>query len=89
MNYYLFNMQESLQKAKDRYHYGGGKEKAAKYHIENKEVLRENAKNKYRNLSEEEKEAKMEYGRNRYTSITKYEKNKLKKCQRKYQAAKK
>ena len=33
-----------MQKAKDRYHNGGGKEKAAKYYIEHKEVLRENAK---------------------------------------------
>ena len=33
-----------MQKAKDRYHNDGGKEKAAKYYIEHKEVLRENAK---------------------------------------------
>ena len=41
---YFFNRQELWQKAKDRYHNGGGKEKAAKYYIEHKEVLRENAK---------------------------------------------
>ena len=33
-----------MQKAKDKYHNGCGKEKAAKYYIEHKEVLRENAK---------------------------------------------
>ena len=66
MRYYLFNKQKLLQKATDRYHNGGGKEKAAEYYFENKEFLRKNAKNKCRNLSEEEKEAKREYGRNRY-----------------------
>ena len=54
-----------MQKAKDRYHNGDGKEKTDKYYIENKNVLKENAKNRYRNLSEEEKEVKREYGRNR------------------------
>ena len=55
-----------MQKAKDRYHNCGGKEKSAKYYIENKEILKEKAKNKYRYLSEEEKEEKRKYGRNRY-----------------------
>ena len=58
MSYYFFNRQESLQKTKDRYHNGGGKEKTAEYYFKNKEVLRENAKSKQRNLSQEEKEAK-------------------------------
>ena len=44
MSYYLFNKQELLQKAKDRYHNGGGKEKAAENCIQNKEVLKDNAK---------------------------------------------
>ena len=55
-----------MQKEKDRYHNCGGKEKSAKYYIENKEILKEKAKNKYRYLSEEEKEEKRKYGRNRY-----------------------
>ena len=33
-----------MQKAKDRYHNCGGKEKAADYYIANKEVLKQNAK---------------------------------------------
>ena len=65
MRYNQFNRQELLQKAKDRYHNCGGKEKAAEYYAANKEVLKENAKNKYVNVSEEEKGAKREYGRNR------------------------
>ena len=48
-----------MWKAKDRYHNGGGgKENAAEYDLANKEVLRENAKNKYSNLSEEKKKWK-------------------------------
>ena len=48
MSYYQFNRQEILQKVKD-------KEKADKYYFENEEFLKENRRNKYRNLSEEEK----------------------------------
>ena len=51
ISYYCFNRKELLQKAKNRYHNCGGKEKYAKYFIDNKEVFTESA-NKYRNLSE-------------------------------------
>ena len=40
--------------------------RANKYYENNKEVLREIAKNKNRKLSEEQKNAKREYGRNKY-----------------------
>ena len=71
MSYYQFNRQELLQKAKNRYHNCGGKEKAAEFYIQNKEVIKANAANNYRNLSEEEKEAKREYGRNGYRNMIK------------------
>ena len=58
MSYHWFNRQELLQKAKDRYHNCGGKEKASKYYIKNKEVLKENTINKSKDLSGEEKETK-------------------------------
>ena len=74
MIYYLFNRQELLQQAKDRYYNGGGKEKATKYYNDNKDVSKENAKNKYNNFSEEEKKVKRDYGRNRYRNMTKDEK---------------
>ena len=45
MSYYWFNRQKLLQKAKDRYHSGGGKEIAAEYYIKNRELLREKEKN--------------------------------------------
>ena len=42
----------------------------AKYYCENdKERLREQARDKYKNLSEEEKYKKREYGKNRYLNI--------------------
>ena len=69
MNYYWFHRQELLQKSKDRYHNCGGKEKAAKYYLENSRILWENAKNKYKSLSEEEKEAKGKYGKKRYRNM--------------------
>ena len=68
ITYYWFNRQELLQKAKDKYHNCGGKEKekVAKYYLENEEVFFKKAKKKHRSLSEEEKEVEKEYGRNRY-----------------------
>ena len=45
MSYYWFNRQELLQKTKEKYQ-------------NNKNVLKENARHKYKNLLEEEKEPK-------------------------------
>ena len=69
MGHYWFNRQELLEKAKDRYHDGGGKEKTVEYYIANKDLQKEKANSKYRNLSEEEKESKREYNRNRYKNV--------------------
>ena len=46
MSYYWFNRQELLQKAKDRYHNGGGKKKllSIMLYIANKDVLKEKRK---------------------------------------------
>ena len=46
MNYYWFNRQEILQKAKEKY----SKEKAAEYYKQNKEVIKEKAKECYKKL---------------------------------------
>ena len=51
MSYYQFNRQEILQKAKKKY----SKEKAAEFYLQNKEAIKEKARDRYRNLSEEEK----------------------------------
>ena len=51
MSYYWFNRHEILQKTKERY----SKEKAAEYYKQNKEVIKEKSRNRYKNLSEEKK----------------------------------
>ena len=51
---------------------------AKKYYENNKEVLRENAKNKYQKLSEEEKKIKREHGRNRYHNMSEEKQQRLK-----------
>ena len=61
MSYCWFNKQEILKKAKEKYHNNGVKEKGAEDYLDNKDVLKEKAKNVYRNLSEEEKEVKRLY----------------------------
>ena len=51
----------------------------AKYYYENdKERLREQARDKYRNLSEEGKNEKREYGKNRYHNVSEEKKQRLK-----------
>ena len=62
----------------------------AKYYYENdKEKLREQARDKYRNLSKEEKNKKREYGGNRYHNMSEEEKQRLKEYQKNYCEAKK
>ena len=70
MSYYWFNKQELLQKAKEKYDHGG-KEKSGKHYRDNIDVLKEKARNRYKNLSEEEKEAKTECSENRYKEMKK------------------
>ena len=41
MSYYQFNVQEILQKAKERY----SKEKSAEHYLKNKEALKKKSKN--------------------------------------------
>ena len=72
MSYYWFNRRKLLQKAKEKYD-NGGKEKAAKYYQDNKDVIKEKANSTYKNLSEEEKKAKRQYSNNRYNKVYKNE----------------
>ena len=65
MSYYQFNRQEILQKAKERY----SKEKAAEYYLQNKEAIKEKARDCYRNLSEEEKNKIKEYQKKEVSRI--------------------
>ena len=58
----LFNRQELLQKAKEKYD-NGGKGKAA-----DKDVTKQKSNDKYKNFSEEDKEKK-QYFKNRYNKM--------------------
>ena len=51
MSYYQFNRQEILQRAKERY----SKEKAAEYYLQNKEAIKENVRDRYKDLPKEKK----------------------------------
>ena len=74
MSYYLFNRQEILQKAKERY----SQEKAAEYYSQNKEVIKEKARNRDKNFSEEEKNKIKEYQKKWYQELIQYKKEALK-----------
>ena len=63
--------------------------KAKDYYKNDKERLREQARDKYRNLSEEEKNKKREYGKNRYLNMSEEKKKRLKEYQKNYREAKK
>ena len=59
--------------------------RAKDYYENDKERLREQARNKYRNLSkEEEEEEKKEYGKNRYRNMSEEKKQRLKEYQKNY-----
>ena len=69
MNYYRKNREVLLQKAYDKYHYKGGKEKAAKYYKKNKEEIKKKERNKYKIMSEDEKNIIRERSKNRCYEI--------------------
>ena len=71
MNYYWFNRQEILQKAKEKY----SKEKAAEYYAQNKEAIKEKSREHYKNFSQEEKDKIKEYQRNKYQELVQYKKS--------------
>ena len=62
--------------------------RARDYYENNKERLKEQAKNKYRNLSEE-KNKKREYTKNRFHNMSEEKKQRLKEYQKNYGKAKK
>ena len=62
MSYSWFNRTAILQKVKQRY----SKEKATEYYLENKEAIKEESKNRYKNLPKEEKDKIKTYQRKRY-----------------------
>ena len=75
LTYYQRNRNVILNRAKDYYENDNGR-------------LREQARDKYRNLSEEEKNKKREYGKDRYRNMSKENKQRLKEYQKNYREAK-
>ena len=62
----MVQQRKLIKNAWDKYRNKGGKQKAVKYYAANQKVLREDARNKYRNLSEKENNKKWKYQRERY-----------------------
>ena len=62
--------------------------KAKYYYQQNKERLKKQVRDKYRNLSEEEKNKKREYVRNRYHHMSEGKKQRLKEYQKKLSRSK-
>ena len=56
--------------------------RAKDYYENDKKRLREQARDKWRNLSEEEKNKKREYGKNRYLNMSEEKKKRLKEYQK-------
>ena len=72
MSYYWFNRQESKEK------FLKGK---AEYYAQGKEAIKENSRERYKNLSQEEKDKIKEYQRKRFQKLAQYKKEALKnKC---------
>ena len=63
--------------------------RAKDYYENGNERLREQARDKYRSLSEEENNKTREYGKNRYHNMSDGKKKRLKECQKNYREAKK
>ena len=64
----LFFLTNYCKKQKTYYN-GVGKENTPECYFSNKEIVKENAKNKYRNLSEDEEEAKRKHERDRFRNV--------------------
>ena len=79
MSYYQFKKKEVLQKAKKNQ----SKEKAAKYYLQNNEVIKKKIKNRYKNLADEEKQAKKEYQKIYYKKLKVYKHKPLLKLMKK------
>ena len=66
MGYYEDNRGKLLKKAHDKYHNGGGKEKAALYYQKNKEIIKKRERDRYKLMTVEERKNKIEKSLDRY-----------------------
>ena len=69
MNYYKRNREAILKKAHDKYHNGGGKEKA--YYRENKEEIKKRERKRYREMVKFERKDKIKRSLGRYYRLKK------------------
>ena len=69
MNYYWFNKQEILQKAKENY----SKEKAAEYYKQNNKAIKVKSKECYKDLSQKKK-TKLKSIKKKYQELVQYKK---------------
>ena len=84
MRYYWFNKEKLLKNAWKKYHNKGEKQKAAECYKKNADMIKYEAKNKYKNMFEKEKKKKRKYQREGYYMPNLSEK--LKQYQRDYYA---
>ena len=68
-DYYWFNRKELLEKAYDKYHNKGDKEKAALYYQKNKEIITKRERDKYKVMSREDRNEKKRKSLERYYKI--------------------
>ena len=64
-----------MQKGKEKYSI----EKSAKYYLQNKDAIKEKARDRYKNKSEEEKNKIKENQKKRYQELVQYKKEALRK----------
>ena len=63
-----------MQKAKEKY----SKEKAGEYYAQNKEAIKANSRERYKNLTQEKTHEINEYQRKKYQELVQYKKEGLK-----------
>ena len=71
MGYYERNKEAILQKAHEKHHNGGGKEKAKIYYRQNKEEIKKREREKYRKMHKFEKKDKLKRSLDRYYRLKK------------------
>ena len=69
MSYYDKNKGKVLKKAHDKYHNGGGKEKAAKCYQKNKEKIKKRERDRYNSMTDIKRTEKIQKSLDRYYKL--------------------
>ena len=78
MSYYQKNKDNILKNVYEKYHNGGGKEKAKKYYRENKEEIKKRERERYRKIDRFVKKNKIKRSLDRYYRLKKEKVNNYK-----------